>query len=349
MSYTTIIKQDGTTSQDSNTSFTDGRIWKLANGESLRIWTSGTSRKIFKMGADGAKLDESDIINNYDSDPITIAVNREETTAYLINKRRAYNVLDLRKLDIATMTLTILKSGLASISEAIRAIIDKTGEKIWWCSGTYQYVMDLDGGNLQSKKFGGFNTPTNGSFCMDLLGNTYSVFRTGQYPKTSGIGRVYLDGAGDIQSEQHTNFFGENWEDCVDSFVLNDWIYMLINENLGTKYKIFKIPKATFLDYGTWTIKDLTVDHSISNSCQFNASGFDNNGTFFGEKDGIMRRWQVNLDNLECTPARWETYPTKQVFSNDTNLSLVNYSGVNGNNCDTAGLITSLKGVTGSI
>ena len=347
MSYTTIIKQDGTVTQDTTTSFTDGRIWKLATGESLRI---SDGRKIFKMGVDGAKLAES-IATSNNTTSITIAINRNETKVYIMSYWLNFNTASVKRLDIATMTYETDDVNLGVNTSALRAMIDPTGEKIIWLGDDGKlYKMDLDGWNLESVYLESSQEALKPhTFCMDA---NYAYL---MYQNTSGsfyLGRIDIT----TMTLEKKSIGSNTQRNTYDSFVLDGNIYMLTQRHLSSPAptypdKIYKIPAETWDTTASYTIKDLYTDYGIglSTTCQFNASGFDNFGTFFGEKDGGTRRWQVNLDTLDCTPARWETYPTKQVFSNDTNLSLVDYSGVNGNNCDTTGLITSLKGCTGSI
>ena len=336
MSYTTIIKQDGTVTQDTTTSFTDGRIWKLANGESLRI---SDDKKIFKMGADGAKVNESIQLDTGAINKITLAVDRTETKACVIHTD-GYGAYGTK--------LNILTIGDMSLSEDVdlttggaitplRAIIDKTGKKIIWLGNDNKlYTMDLDGGNLESLLIGTGSTNCD-SFTMDIQNTAFTFRNSTLYSIVNNtiIGTVTPTGA-------------TTGSECKTMFVLDGYIYIVIE---GFNNRTNRLYKIQISNTSNQEVVDLLGLYTIASGtiCQFNASGFDNFGTFFGKKDGVMRRWQVNLDNLECTPARWETYPTKQVFSNDTNLSLVDYSGVNGNNCDNCGRITSKFGCTGSI
>ena len=333
MAYTAIIKQDGTITQDATTNFTDGRIWKLATGESLRI----LENRVLKMGSNGAKLFESEDLL---TDKFTLAVNREEDKVSVIRK-------GLEPIIFKTSTLSTNSIGVVAMPDItpLRAIIDKSGEKIIWLGNDNKlYKMDLDGGNLESVSVGD-NVST---FCMDSTNIVYLIQND-----VSSNSVIYSKKVNpDFSIETLPGMYLTHRMQCLDGFILDNTVYFLGTDLAGfNKALLLKFAKEDWNNTENWVFKDLTTDYEIvyNSVCQFNASGFDNNGTFFGEKDGVMRRWQVDLDNLECTPARWETYPTKQVFSNDTNLSLVDYSGVNGNNCDNCGRITSKYGVTGSI
>lgn len=380
MGCTTRISPDGTTNQDTTMNFDDGRIWRLSDGQCLRIRRSMFGVLIYKQKPDDEDALQGSILSTSKESFTTLCINKTEDIVYVVYLEtgsedpytiiESFNLSDLSPVDEKTLSVSTIPK--RAIMDDDRGVILILGEE-----GTL-YSVNLEGQLMGSVDVSNQCT----TFCMDKQGNSYLHSKEDLIKVDANMVKTILPPT-------------QSYVYAVDSFFLNDTAYFLTHITLTESEAEDEIQSCLWeaeerhdmcmldadgdyeaeqecdyeyedaqydcenngyhpdgydvciISYNTTTniAKNKYISTNLINMAQFNTLGVDNKATFFGVEDGEgepVHRYQVDLEDKSILPYRWEEFAKKQIASNNPALEIVCYDGfdLEANNCDTTGLIT---------
>jgi len=335
-----------TLSQDATTNGIDGRVWRDLNGNSF--WFTDTHQVAKKTNENiitiSSPIDQA-------SETITMCIDKSQTLIYTLSGDES-NGVRMYSVNINTLTVSLI-SIVGIATKPLQSIISKEPDpKIWWNSLNTQYVMDLDGSNIQSIAFTGTSNIDTRNICMDTHRNIFAFSRSGNPGGYTYINKIYLNSSNvlTLESEFYTAFHNPAYfSDSVGMFTIDDYIYSLNNETNGTKTRLIKIPKVTWDNIGTWTFKDLTADYSIEKdtTTQFFTDGFYG---YFYENNLSDKQfmWRVNLLDLSCVSLKQHDLENLQFKFQESGTVQVIVSPLGSDGCDPANFLLTSKGGTGA-
>jgi len=342
MGRNSVVTKTGSTYKitQGTAEFSDYRRWYLnTSGKALAI---ADSLQIARVGADGIVEDTSPALDTDNTSYVTMAINRDETKAYIIMRSGISVLIFFRILTISDMTLTsAVYSSPAIYGIPLRAIISSDEKIVWLGDNNTLYKMDLDGGNLIQSSDPTLEAAK--TFFLSPSGLIYRQSTNAIYEYDNNLNLTVYP----------ISLFTDNRYNAIDGFVIGDEVFVLTGRipelGLFTPFiYVFSTVTKTIVrsvDLATYGLVSDTL-------AQFNASGADNYATFSCTIEGRQTVMQCNLDTLECLPARRVDYAEREIeYSNDAGkpIEKLGIDITKANNCDWKGLLTSSKGATGSI